>query len=388
MHRIRFVPVVAAACCMAASIARGGNVTAVVKHGSLVLSGSATVDRIFLSQVDPANPHRIRVEPGVATTLNGLGTPQSFSGVTRDVRASLGDGDDVFDLSSGALPRGLVLHCGSSGSPSLSIFGTVKGNVRVDTEGAALDVSISNGIVGGDFRVVGGPQADFVNLISHSLIGGDLTLRMNGGADHFNLSQSTFAGRTTLSGGPGANTYSLSGSTFGGRVLVAGGAEAEMLHAPDSFFRGSVRFSLGESDAVMGNVVESLRSSFARDVRISGGSGRDSCSFDQSEALRRVRFDGGAGPNSFASDFGSAESFDLRGGGGVDSISMGGSIVATRDLLIRSGAGDNVVIVSSAMVGNAFTVRAGAGDDTLTVTNVQVLGKERFDLGGGTNSGP
>ena len=72
----------------------------------------------------------------------------------------------------------------------------------------------------------------------------------------------------------------------------------------------------------------------------------------------------------------------------VDSISMGGSIVATRDLLIRSGAGDNVVIVSSAMVGNAFTVRAGAGDDTLTVTNVQVLGKERFDLGGGTNSGP
>jgi hypothetical protein len=143
------------------------NVAATVLNGNLTLTDNGTTS-FTISQ--PA-ASQLKITPAAGTTINGHTTPQTISGVTGNLTANLGDGNDslTFDLTG----RNIDIH-------NVTINGG-NGNKTVQTDTAGTDHFLN---VHGNYREVLGNATTFESTsLNQFHVDGDMTINHgNGGS--------------------------------------------------------------------------------------------------------------------------------------------------------------------------------------------------------------
>ena len=96
-----------------------GNVTAVVSHGSLVVTGDAADNGITITQVDSDS---FQIAGDASTTINGqsLGTPVVLDGIAKNVLVDMKSGNDSVSLDGLSIQRNLVVN-GGSGNDEIAL---------------------------------------------------------------------------------------------------------------------------------------------------------------------------------------------------------------------------------------------------------------------------
>jgi hypothetical protein len=189
-----------------------GNVTAVVVGGDLVISGDGARNRIVVNGLGLA-AGEVRVQTAdESTTVNG-GELEIFTGVTGDVRVTLGGAADTVTVQDLA----------------------VAGELRIDGGRSSDTVMVNRVEVDGAFAVRGRSGDEVVNVLD-STVGGAAEVRTDEGDDRVVLDSNTFEDKAVLLGGAGDDSFDVETSTFAkgrtvngqvGRDAVLTAVEAE-----------------------------------------------------------------------------------------------------------------------------------------------------------------
>lgn len=252
-HSVRSIALVLVALSsLAPGIAAAGNVDAVNKGGSLVITGDGSPNGVFL---DPGlNPDEFVVTPFFGTTVNGFPVPAVISGITRNVNVDLDDGDDDLIVNDAVVPSRLLVKLGT-------------GNDTFD---------YTDGSVVGNASVQGGKGADDIG-ISTIAVGGNLKIKSEGDADEIGLDLVTVGRNTTITSGDGDDTVFIGGSSqLNGRLKVSTDRGTDAVTLDDSTVVGKVGVSLGTED----DHVTAGAMSFDDPVVFDGGSGTDTYTDD------------------------------------------------------------------------------------------------------------
>ncbi|WP_435017232.1 hypothetical protein TA3x_004829 [Tundrisphaera sp. TA3] len=355
--------------CLAAS--------ASVVRGTLMIAGDSAGSNLRITQVDART---FEVQDG--GTLVGR-----YSGVTRDVSVSLGEGTDTVavDLGGRSTPRGLTIVA-RGGDDMIDV-----GNGRI-----VRNLTISAG-VGADTVRIGGSAGAITVAGSTSVGGGD------GRGDSLDVGEGA-----TLQGN--LSTSSVNAVTLGsGSVLLRGASLNGALNAANAFaLNGRVDrdvFVYGGRDVDTLTVGGS--SALARDLTARLGTGNDSATISASIG-EDLTLDMGDADDSATLNGRVAGKTIVRLGAGNDALTLNGTIggpssgrdrsgiggfldrlfgrVGSRRSGIDAGSGTDLVTIAAASATNGpVDLRMGSGDDTLVVADATTLLDLRADGGTGTN---
>ena len=147
-----------------------GDVAAVVKKGSLVLTGDADGNEITIDQAG-LGAGELRVTPGLGTTLNGAAAPAVFPGVTGGITAKLGDGNNDLVLDGVNLAGDVAIALGDQG-----------------------DTVMLGGTFGGDATLTFGDGKNSLSFADASSIAGDLKIKAKNGDDLLSVAEQVTIG--------------------------------------------------------------------------------------------------------------------------------------------------------------------------------------------------
>jgi VCBS repeat-containing protein len=192
-----------------------GNVQAVVRGGSLQITGDSKDNQILIEQTAPKS---FTVSSRDGTTLiNGQSSAQTFTGVKRDLSISLGRGDDVVEIagtqsSAVVVKRKLSIDTGDGADQVLL---TNVHALRLAINTGSQDDTVNIGDNGNDSGVIVTKEAVITTgngsddvAIANSTFKRNLTLDMGSGNDNATIQSTHFTKRSTLIGGAGTDTIS------------------------------------------------------------------------------------------------------------------------------------------------------------------------------------
>jgi len=240
-----------------------GDIIANVVNGSLVIRGDEASNGVAIrAGAEPGQYFIVGLEAGgEATSVNGVDAVL-VSGVTRGIRAGLGQGDDVFRLSD-ANVRGAVSVSAGRGNDHISIGGRDsddraddRANDRVANTRIRLGLNLSTGL-GNDSVHVGGTR-----------VGGGTRIATGRGADEVGVRDSNLGHTAIISTGGGEDAVNVGGSRSG-LLVVDTGAHDDSVRVVDSAF-ASLVVTTKTGDDVVGIFGVSARSAV-----LLGGRGTD-----------------------------------------------------------------------------------------------------------------
>jgi len=221
-----------------------GNVTAVNKNGSLVLTGDDDPNGVLLDPGGSADEIVVSGSPG--TLINGFPLGQAIGGITRNVSADLGDGSDALVLNDVQLPNRLLVKLGTgddgfdftdgSVAENVSVQGgkgedeiafstmSIGRNLQIKSEGDPDTVALDLVTVGRNTTLTTGDGDDTVFIGGDSQLNGRLKINTDRGLDQVELADSTVVDKLGISLGSEDDAVALGGVTTDDAVLLDGGA--------------------------------------------------------------------------------------------------------------------------------------------------------------------
>ena len=332
-----------------------GNVLAKVSNGSLYITGDSAYNEISISQ---SRVGELTIAGQAGTKINGSTRAIKLGGVTADVRATMGAGDDRIRLTGSSLTIG----------DDLLIYGGT-GNNTVEAL-AALRVS-------DDLSIVNGTGVDMTVITGRLQTGGDVSIR-NGNGQSFTV----------------LNPRSSSVNTIGGSLSISDGSEDHYNTVIDTNVFRNVTFHSSSSTRGVTNIfnAEDSRSrlsvggsvSFSTDTK-----GRVSNLLHNTDVTGNVSFTtSNIGPANHTLGSTSAYGVARIGGrvsissehgdttvalGDLDSEARGGLTIG-RELRVQTGDGRDTVHVGSVQVARSTAVATGANVDRVLVDDSRFLG--------------
>lgn len=311
-----------------------GDVTVAVVAGSLSITGDAEANKIAITSGETPGSYVIEGLDGTVVHLAGQpSTPPAegepsrveVTGIRRDVRIALGEGDDVVRVNDANIRSDLLIATGGGADRVLVGVADETQPAPSLSEGSAPDVR-----VGGTLRITTGEGDDTVRVVHASA--SSLVVISDGGADLVRLGLEEPA------------------SDSDGDAEAAVSAENYVLNV-----RNVLSITLGEGDDTA-----SLRGVRAQTLNVGGGLGSDRVVLDD------ARITGPAW---------------IHTGEGDDEVVVRGSHLGQAAIFTAEGA-DNLRIVDS--VFGLLGVALGAGDDQLFIEGVSariagLLGGEGTD---------
>jgi len=285
----------------------------------------------------------------------------------------------------------------AGGDDAVGISGNVGGSVSVTLgsadacNGLVIGAESSTSRIGGAVTVVGGRQCDLVAL-GNAMVAGTMRADLGDGSNWMIVAGETTAptiiGSFAYTGGANTDIVGVLGNvTVRNDVGISTGLQGE-----DSV--GFYTSDTGDAVSVLGNVVVNTGTGSDGDtvdvvgtirgtVSVTTGSGRDTVCV--SSRLGWVSSDGddpvptveAAGPSAIGLDL------IITTGAGNDLISIGASTVG-RNATIAAGSGDDSVMIDTMQVRQSLFIRLGAGDDALAITTLKAFAAF-LDGGSGTN---
>jgi hypothetical protein len=202
-----------------------GNIVAAVGGGHLRLFGDAADNQIEVTRTGTSSVVITSLDG--STTINGQTGPVTLNNVSRGIIASLGDGDDVLELSGSStasfqLNGHSTINTGNGDDVVRFTNVSMLGNLSLST-GAGADqvfadaddaVASSVGLqVRGTAVIHTGTENDVVSL-QNSSFSQNLILDASGGDDIVDIEDSTFGRLVNLFGGAGNDRLTNVGNTF------------------------------------------------------------------------------------------------------------------------------------------------------------------------------
>ncbi len=401
-------------------LASAGDVKAIVKHGSVVITGSPQPDVISVIGGSP-----VVIHPGAGTTVNGQAGDVLLPLPPKDVLIDLREGDD--DLTtSGSFVRDLRARLGAGADHAL-IVGSFARDVRIDGGADLDDLDLKLATIQRDLVIEGGPQGCEADLQS-STVNDDVTVRLGTVAltsptQFFRFL--TVGGRLTIAG-KSAGTFTLMNSTAHGRTAIdvgGGGAIAAtvqfvtILDRLSLALNGIAALTLANSTIDGDATVRAKGPQFVQSqfvVSANGSLTLRSSAPDTTISVTDSSVDSDLrvtlaskvkGYFSWAAGGGVDGDVSIRTGKGDDSVYFFQSTLA-RNLDIDTGSGEDLCLISGMTVGRTrvrggsgplqfqsnlshygrFDLGCGGAADVVTSANDKFDGDARFALGGGDNS--
>jgi hypothetical protein len=298
-----------------------GDVLVNVVQGSLVIEGDELGNNIAISANAETGDITVTGLDGTTVHLEGEdpGTEVVVSGVRRDVRINLGDGDDVVSLGE------------------LSVRG---------------DISIRTGL-GEDTVHVGdeGDMATESQLELDALVNlrGSLRINTGDGNDEVIVDNTALRASLHINTGDGDDTVSL-----GGETMVDGTAAA----LSNSGNRGLGGIGRG----LLGGDIDA-RLNVRGGAHVDLGDGNDELNLDQVQVRSMLTVKGGEGDDDVNVNSASAFALSILGDEGMDTVSIN-DLHAGHLGVFTGGGADNVSIADSVFF--SLGVSLGDDDDTLS----------------------
>lgn len=257
----------------------------------------------------------IRIESGAATntTVNAAGGNDSISFVS----AANGASQTALYVDANAGADEITVSGGNLYLASSTILGGAGGDT-IKLDGAALDYQLSEIKAGDGSDVVSG------NIVEIS----GTTINLGAGADTLVLSGGAAFTSVLVQGGSGADEIEVKGQGANGDLsatTVLGGGGADLIVISGQLGAGSL---VNGDSTVNGGGVDTINITVGSD------------------------------------DVALAASATIKGKGGADEITVGGSI--GNSARIEGNAGADAIILSGAIAGDMAFIGGGSGNDTLT----------------------
>jgi hypothetical protein len=375
-------------------IAPAGNITAVVTHGNLVITGDSEANSFYITQPDPLVQDFV-IE-SMVTSINHQNTPQTMHDVTGSVAIVLnggtdlvdingirvagkvvlagGDGDDYMFLKNSTV-AGSVTYSGGTGDEDILLSGCTTGNVTVDYGAGTVIGSFVDSTVHGNMKIKGGSSG--TDLLRSLAIDGALNLRLGNGATNAGI-EDIMVGSAAITGGSGNDAIAILSSHFAGKLSINGGSHDLNTHIVSTHVDGAFTLKNGAGNSTF--LVESS-SVFASAVTVTTGAGKASNVITWST----LGIDEAHGTVSNVT-FKSA-------GGRASTINLGEHEVPLDTQLWNSSVGGNLTVSYGATtadriyldtvdVGGSFTATA-KGSTGLCVFDTDVHGNTKTTTGAG-----
>ncbi|MHC4712529.1 MAG: hypothetical protein ACYTAN_04560 [Planctomycetota bacterium] len=390
-------------------IAPAGGITAAVKWGNLVITGDADDNAIYVDNAG-IGAGEYRITSGMdPTQINGQAGPLVFTGVTEDLRISMGDGDDTVEIDQCLLPGSLRLdggdgnnefYLGGVGTPvSVTRAVSVRNGDGNDTfEGrlvVASAVRIANGDGGSSVLIEGdigrglllmnGDGTDALVFNGHS--GGPVRI-INGTGDSSSHLTGVLDRGVIIRNGAGNDTVVIDADVTGNATVDNGDGDSLAILLGHVTGSVTVRARTGDDSVVLQDLIVDNR------VFISTGNGNTGgVALDTVSIAKGVTVRAGAANNTFIVDDSGVGNMSVTHGDGAGVTDIEGSILGR--VRLRHGTGDATVgIVDTDMVSLLVTNRGGntgvalglvdvfgnvsirnlAGNDTLAINNTGIQG--------------
>jgi len=344
------------------------NIATSLVGGNLNLTDDGTA--IF--RISQPAPNQIQLTPGPGTTVNGQAGPVTISGVTGNLSANLGTGDDslTFDLSGGSMSV-----------RNLSISGTT-GDKKVNIATAGTENFLN---VHGDYSQLLGNGNEFTQL-SQFNVDGNMTIdHANGGSfvflgvdptnlgTQFNHVGGNLIVDNVLSNGRAANGFDVNALE---ETNVDGFIRANMgdgqIGGPASGVAGwtSVGSRAGQAVEVGGDVTLTSQSGFLS----FGDFANDGMEVVNANVAGRVTMNLGNGVGNTAlfgggvtDDSTTASSLSITGRGAHDGVTIGLSHVAGSVGVSLTGNGANSIAIDSLFAGGNVSLNEAGRGNTIAI---------------------
>jgi len=400
-------------------IAPDGNITAVVTHGNLIITGDADANNFYISQPDPLVQDF--VIDSMNTAINHQSAPQIMHGVTGSLIIVLNDGVDLADirgvhvngnvvLAGGdgndylflrdSTVAGSVTYSGGAGNEDILLLGCTTGKVTVDYGSGTVIGSFIESTVHGDMKIKGGSSGR--DLLRSMTIDAALDVRLGNADTRLDIEHVT-ATLASIKGGAGDDAVSISDSHFAGKLSINGGSHDLDTHIVSTHVDAAFSLKNGAGDSTF--LVESS-SVFAGAVTVTTGAGKASNKVtwstlgidEANDTVSNVTFKC-AGGRASAIDVqpGTApldtELLNCSVGGSLtvrhgittfdwvvlDGVDVGGDFAAT-------GKGSTLIFVDDTSVHGNTKATTGAGYDQLEFDGVHLYGSLLVNTGGNADA--
>ncbi len=290
-----------------------GNVTASVVAGTLYLTGDSSGNTVTVKNTAPGEFLITAGSDG--TQINGGAGPATVTGVTGDISASMGAGDDTLIFQSNSIPH--------------SVF--------VDMGPGANSTYFSGVEIAGGVTILNGPGSDSVDFSTVD-VGGSVFVSNQGGSTWsggaydgyesvFHYTTGAISGSLSIFDGSGADACAANGMNVTGPVFVSAGAGAALTDLENGTASSSVTLIRGDGGALSGGWdgfagAVNIRNFSLGNLTVFSGSGADFLGFDTSPAGSVFVQDGSGPAYTTATHSAFSGSFTLMttGGGNLSGI--------------------------------------------------------------------
>ncbi len=343
-------------------------------------------DRVVLANVRPARDLKVRlgngdnllvlheIAPGRdLRVLDGDGAATLDFDVTnvvhRNADVRLGDGPNLFSVDRGLDVGGdLVIHGGlDDDTVEVDEFEegeiTVGGNFRILTGEGENHVNLENTDVTGIFRIVGGADRNFVQLRTTVCAALHVT-DLIGAFTVFNAEAGCVVdGNLKLDFSRGTDRATLENIDVGGSIRIAAPGELQLTLA-QSLVHGNLGVTTGSGSEIVG--IDACRIRRGADLDLGGGHNRVYVAgslLGESGGDVIVRTANKADEVIF-DHANIVNDLSVLLEGGDNHVELLGSDVL-HDLLVKTGDGDDLIVLDATTVTGQTTIDHGAGNDVV-----------------------
>jgi len=353
-----------------------GNVSAVLRGGSLFLTGDARANEIMITQPS-LGTFVVRSLDG-ATTINGRATAQTFRNVTANVNINLGNGDDVVQF-------------GAAKGDSIVVNGNL---ITIGGNGDNTVQGLADLFIGGSLETRANGGNDTIEFTGANHIHGDMTVTAGRGDNVVTLAPtggvSTVTGDLSITNDKGSgNTSVFDTSVIGDLNLVNAGAAGNN-STSDIFFgvsSGDIKTAvLGDANLT---ITDGGGSVFLTDTNVAG-TARITAAPNGTANSPPVSIV--VGPLINGTDVGIAGSLFVTSGAPA-SVSLGtveggttASLRVGKNTLLRTGNGDDTVSLNGLVSTIDMRINTNGGADLVTMDDTSIFGMLQANLGDGTDT--
>ena len=358
-------------------IAPAGMVAAKISNGMLTITGDADANSITITDEGLA-VGQILITGNDGTIVNG-DTSVTLDGFTKDMKISMGVGNDSVNVSDTAAPRGLFADLGAdddvfrlTGGVGANLF--IKGGEGADS--VYLDVEF-----GKDVNLDGGNGDNYLSMSAD--VDGKVTVKNGMGEDDYDINVLVTGGAVSINSGKGGSHMNFYG-LLGPSLKITNGDGTDELFFGEAVVSGNVAISngAGNSTLTMGPT------HIGGTLSVRDGAGDD--------AITMASVTVGAG-TSIATGNGRGEvsvesgvfGYLPKGGDLKITVGKGVALVALEDVQVSKNlAISNVGVEASldirgAFVSKDFSFKSKEGSDYFYIVDMDVIGKASIDTGAG-----
>lgn len=375
-----------------------GNVMAEVVNGDLRIEGDYLNNEIVIYQVEQGQPeftnevgYDFIIESKDGTTLINGQLTYFLEGVTGDLRARMGKGNDVVDIKRSHLPGDVKID-GYKGDDALWINdSTIDGNLRFSNRDGFATVKIDEVDVGEDVYIRNKGEGSEYALKS-TTIEGYLKIRNCDGGSKIDLIKLHVGDKTYINNKDGSDKLSITFSKFADDVNINTGKDSSWMFINLVDFEDDLKVRTGDGDSFL----EMALSGVGGHMRVGNDDGFDTQIIGLSNIDGELKIDNKSGGSKVGINVLDAYKLSVKSSSGEDAVFLDNVKIAD-DVYVCTGSGEDSVNIETlglsfglkSKIGGNLKVNLNSGEDLLKIgqdrtrgRTLEVAGRIKLDGGG------